>query len=219
MIGRNRLLTSPRHSALRGLDEGDEVFDVGIVGGGICLEGREGNREIDVLFEKEFFVGGLEGADVVFGEAATLEADLVETTGFGVVAFGDGVGGDVLRDTGHAADDGVAADTRELVDGGESGNDGVVLDGDVSGDGGVVRKNDMAADLAFVGNVGVTEEKVVTANAGRSVIESAAMDRAVLAELVPVTDLKGSGLAGVFEILGSSADGGEGKEFVFTAKF
>jgi len=207
----------PRHSSLGRLDESDLVFDVGVVGGGVSFKGGERDGEVGVLFEEELFVGSLQGADVVFGESAALEADLVEATCLGVVAFSDGVRGDVLRDTGHASDDRMATDPAELMDGGESGNDGVIFDGDVAGEGGVVREDDVVAELAVVRDVGVAEEEVIAADSCRGVLVRAAMDGAVFAESVPITDFEPGRLAVILEILGFSANGGEGEELVVLA--
>lgn len=111
---------SAADAALGGLDELDEVLDLWGEGGAIGLERREGLGEVGFLVEEEFFVGGLEGADVVLREAAALEADEIESASGCGVAVDDHEGRDVLDDLGAAADDGVAADAAELVDGGEA---------------------------------------------------------------------------------------------------
>lgn len=45
------------------------------------------------------------------------------------------------------------------------------------------------------------------------------MDRGVFPEDIAIACSKGGGLAGVFEVLGLGADGGEGEEFVVVAQF
>ena len=131
------------------------------------VEGVEGAGEVVFLFEEDLLVKGFEGSEVVFGEAPALQSDLVDAADAGGVAIDNGEGRDVLDNFRDAAGDAVGADATELVDGGESGNDGVVIDLDMAGESAVVGEDDVVADLAVVGDVGVGEEEVVRAKAGR----------------------------------------------------
>jgi len=63
--------------------------------------------------------------------------------------------------------------------------------------------------LTIVGDVGVTEEVIVGADAGGHLGGSPPVDRAVLTKHVVVPDLNKRRLAEVFEILGFASDDGE----------
>ena len=93
-------------AAFGGVEEGEELGDLGDGGGFVGLEGCDLRGEIAVLPEEEGLVGLLEGADRLRGEAAALEADEVEAAEGGRVAVGDHEGRNVFRDLGEAADDG-----------------------------------------------------------------------------------------------------------------
>jgi hypothetical protein len=100
------------------------------------------------------------------------------------------------------------------VHGGEAGDDGVVLDDDVAAEGAVVGEDDVVADLAVVGDVRVAEEEVVVADDRRRVDVGAAVNRGVFPEDVAVADEEVGRLALILQVLGLSADGGEGEELV-----
>lgn len=108
-------------------------------------------------------------------------------------------------------------DAAELVDASEAGDDDVVTDMDVAGEGPIVGEDDVIADLAVVRDVGIGKADVVGADAGGGIRVGAAVDGGVFPEDIPVTDDEGGGFAGVFEVLGFGADGGEGEEFVLPA--
>src|SRR5437660_5394107 len=98
---------------------GDEVGEVGYVFAGVAggdgfADGGEGVGGVE-LGGEESAVGGAEFFELLRGEAAALEAYLVEPVGM-VVALdgGERVGEDVLRDGGASADVSVAADAAEL---------------------------------------------------------------------------------------------------------
>src|SRR6266478_917860 len=110
---------------------GDEVGQVGYVFAGVAggdgfADGGEGVGGVE-LGGEEGAVGGAEFFELLRGEAAAFEAYFVEAVGV-VVALdgGEGVGEDVLRDGGAAADVGVAAYAAELVDGAEGADYGEV---------------------------------------------------------------------------------------------
>ena len=189
------------------------MLDFGGLGGGVFGEGEDLGGEVAFFFEEEGLVGCFEGADGVGGEAAALEADEVESAQGGGVAVGDHERRDVLDDFAAAADDGVGTDAAELVDAGEAGDDDVVGDGDVAAEGGAVGENAVVADDGVVGDVGIGEEVVVVADDG-GLGGGAAVDGDVFAEGVALADEDAGWFAGVFEILGALADGGEGVEFV-----
>lgn len=83
------------NAALRALNEGDELGDPGVFAKG-RVQSFERAGEIGFLFEEDLFVEGLEGAEVFFAEAPSLQADLVDPTDAGRVAIDDGEGRDVL---------------------------------------------------------------------------------------------------------------------------
>ena len=114
------------------------MFDVRIVSCAVLFERRNRGGKVGVLFQEELFVGCFESADIAFVEVTAAQPDLIDATYLGIMAFSDGVGCDVLRDAGHAADDGMTADTGELMDGYEAGDNGVVLDDYVACNGGAV---------------------------------------------------------------------------------
>lgn len=93
----------------------------------------------------------------------------------------------------------------------------MVFDGDVAAEGAVVGEDDVVTDLAVVGDVGVAEEEVIGADAGGDGLVGAAVDGAVFAEDVAVTDDEVGWFAEVLEVLGFSAYGGEGEELVVRA--
>ncbi len=200
------------------MDEGDELGDLWVFTK--CrVQSFEGAREVGFFFEEDLFVEGFEGAEILFAEAPALQTDLVNAADAGGVAIDNGEGRDVLDNLGDAAGDAVGADAAELVNGAESGDDGVVIDLDVSGEGAVVREDDVVTDLAVVGDVGVGKEEVVRAETGGRPVDGATVDGSVLAKDIAITGDERGGFAGVFEILGFGADGGEGKEFVVLSEF
>ncbi len=188
----------------------------GVAGG---FEGADGVGEVAVFFEEEFFVSCLDGADVIFGEAATLQAHEVDATGSGGIAIHDHEGRDVLDDFGTASNDRVGSDAAELVHGGQTGDDDVVLDDDVAGEADGIGEDDVIAELAIVGDVRIAEQQVVGADARGQFLEGAAMDGGVFAEDVVIADFQIGGLGDVFEVLGFSSDGGEGEKLVAAADF
>ena len=127
-------------------------------------------------------------------------------------------GGDVLDHLGASADHGVAADAAELVDSGEATDDDVVFDGHVSGEGGHVGHDDVVADLDVVREMRVGEEVVVGTNDGGLAVRRCGVDRAVLAEDVVVADADVGDAAAILQVLGFSAETGEGKDLVVRAQ-
>lgn len=211
---RRRRACSAGHPAFGGADEGEEVPDVGVFGGGFGFEGGEGFAEVAVFFEEEFFIGRFQSGEVLGGKAAALEADAVQAADGGGVAIGDDEGGDVLDDFGEAADHGVIADADELMRAAETGDDDVVSDVDVAGEHGGVGQDVVVAELAIVGDVGVGEEEVVVPDGGGLAGAGGAVEGDVFAEDVVVADDQAGGFAGVFQVLAFDADGGEGEKFV-----
>lgn len=209
--------SSTGDAALGFFDKLDQVRDLRGVRSVGRLERTEGGGEVAVLFEEEFFVGGLEGFDVVLGKAATLETDQVEAAGVGGIAVDNHEGRHVLDNLGAAANNRMLADAAELVDRTHAGNDGMIFNDDVAGDANGVGKDDVAAELAVVGDVGVAEQQIMRADAGGQAFVGAAVDGGVFAKNVVVADFEVSGIAEVFEILGLAADDGEGEKLVAAA--
>lgn len=75
----------------------------------------------------------------------------------------------------------------------------------------------MIAKNAFMGDVGVTKDQIVGADASGSGFGGAAVDGDVFPENIVIADMQPGGFADVFEILGFPADRGEGKKFVVFA--
>src|SRR5262249_18425708 len=89
---------------------------------------------------------------------------------------------------------------------GEAAQDGVVADVDVARDRGGVREDRVIADLAVVGDVHVSHEPVVAADARDArVLRGAAVERAELADGIAVSDLQAGRLARVLLVLGPAA--------------
>jgi hypothetical protein len=181
------------------------------------VEVGDGLGKISVLFEEESLVSGAEGAEVFVREATSLQSDLVDPPDRGGVPIDNGERRDVLDDLGDSSGDGVSPDPAELVDSGEARDDGVVVDPDMSGEGAIVGKNDMVSHLTVVGDVGVGEKKIVGTHAGRGIGVGPAVDGGVFPEDIAITHDEGGRFAGIFQVLGLDANGGEGKELVVIA--
>ena len=175
--------------------------------------------EIDVLFEEEFFVSGLDGADVFFWKTTALKTYQVHAAGAGWVSVHDHEGWHVLHHFRVAADDRVFSDAAELMHRRQAGNDGVIFDSDVPGEADGIGEDDVVAELAVMRDVRVAEQQIVRADARRQILMGAAMDRGVLAEDVVIADFEPGRLAEVFEILGFPTDGCEGEKLVAAPEF
>ena len=104
------------HTPFGSRDELDEALGALVLGVVMLAKDLNLGAEIEVFFEKELFVGCLEGADIVLGKASSLETNDVESAGGRGIAIDDHEGGNVLHDTGEAGGHGVFADATELMD-------------------------------------------------------------------------------------------------------
>lgn len=181
------------------------------------LQRTEGVRQIGVLFQEQLLVRELQSLDVLLRETTALQADEVQPAGHARIPIHDHERRHILCDLRQTADDGVHADPAELVEARHRGKDRVVLHHHMPGDAGRVRHDDVVAELAVVRHVGVAEEKIVVADAGRRLRHRAAMDRRVFPEHIVVADLQVSRLPEVFEILRLHPDGRERKELIVPA--
>src|SRR6516165_870000 len=205
------------HQAARGsVDEVDESADLGPLRGerGETLE-RVRQLQIRAI---EDAVGLADVADLLFAEAAPLEALGVDAVRHGGVPRHHHVRGHVAREDRAAAEEGMCADLGELVYGGEAAEDHPVADLDVTAHGDAVGEHGVVADHAVVRDVGERHEQVVAANGGDAlVVGGAAVDGAALAEDVAVADDQPGRLAAVFLVLGRIADGSELEDAVVRA--
>lgn len=192
----------------------DEMLDVCVRSRRCGFERTEAVGEILVFFQEQALVGGFQITDIAIRKAPALEAYEVHAPRGGRVAIDDHERRDVLDDLCAAADDRVFSDTAKLVNGGDTGDDGMILDDDVTRDAGGVRENDTIADLAVVGDVRVTQEKVVRTDARGQFLEGAAVNGGIFPEDIMITDFEGGRFTDVFQILGFPADGCEGEKLV-----
>lgn len=135
-------------------------------------------------------------ADVV-----SREPDAVETADTDRISFDEGEGADILHDTGHAADHAALPDFHELVDARHAADDRVVFDRDVARDAGEAGNDDAVSQIAVVRDMDVGLQHVVRTDAGFAVFARRAVDGAIFADEVSVTDDDGRVFARVFEVL------------------
>ena len=166
----------------------------------------------------EGFVGVFHVGNLLGGEAVAAHAFAVDAGGFGAVAGGHEVGGDVFVYAGGEGGHGIVADLAELEHEGVAAEDDVVADGNVAGEGGVVGEDGVAADHAVVGEVAVGHNPVVVADAGfADAGYGAEVEGGELADSVAVADNQAGGLAAVFFVLRDGAEAGELKNAVVFA--
>ena len=165
--------------------------------------------EIELLFEKELFVGRLETSDVAIIKAPSLQTNRVQAAGRCWAAIHNHEWRHISDHTGKSCNHGMLADATELMHRTEARNDGMVTNRDVACDGGIIREDSVIPHLAFVSHVSVAEEKIVVADPGRRLGLGAAMNGHVLAEGVIIPDVEMGFFSGVFHVLRATTDSGE----------
>ena len=181
------------------------------------LKRTESGSKIEVFFEKEFFVAGLQGADIVLGKTSALQTYQIEPTGLTWIAIDDHERRNVLNDFRTAADDRVLANTTKLMNGGQARNNGVVAYFDMSRERTVIRENHMVADLAVMRYVSIAKKQIVRTDACRDFVMGTSVDGGIFSKNVMRPNQQMSRLANVFQILRLATDGGERKKFIIFA--
>src|SRR5665213_484602 len=164
--------------------------------------------------------GRTQFAELLGGEAASLQAYLVEAVGV-VVALdgGERVGQHVLGDRRSAADVAVLADAAELVHRTQRADYSEVLDDDVSGQRCGVGEDAAIADRRVVSDVGVGHDEAVRADRRQAAsADGSAGDGDVFADGDVVADLQARRLTCVLQVLRRDAEAGEGEDAVATSE-
>ena len=118
----------------------------------------------------------------------TLHSDFINGTHFRGIAVGDHKGWNVLHHFGASSQKSIASYAAKLVDSRETSNDYIVFDRDMPRQGAVVAHHHMIAHPAFVGHMGVGQEKVVAANSRAAILRGRRMDGAKLAEDIALSN-------------------------------
>src|ERR1700680_468807 len=95
----------------------------------------------------------------------------------------------------------MAADPHELVHSAQTGDDGPVFDRHMASELDDVGQNYIVSNVTVVRQMDVRHQQTVSSHARLEGMRGAAIDRCVLANHGPVTDLDGGFLTGVLEIL------------------
>ena len=112
----------------------------------------------------------------------------------------------------------MCADAAELVDQGEAAQDDLILNDHVTRQRGCVGENGVISHHAIVGDVDIGHQPVVIADPGLAgTINGAAIEGAVFADGVVITDHKGTALAVELLVLGVGSQGREGMDLVVFA--
>ena len=146
-----------------------------------------------------------QSVESLLGEAPPFEADEIESRNLERVTGGFDVRGDVFGYPITTSNDGMATDLNELVDGHDPSDNNVIVDLDVTSDVHGIGKNNVIADSAVVSDMDVGHQETVAADYGFVALSRTAMKAAKLPYGVSIPDFEGSGIALIFEVLGSIA--------------
>src|SRR4051794_23915293 len=114
---------------------------------------------------------------------------------------------DVFAQTGSTLNHRQPPDPHELVEDTSATEERAVADFHVAAEEAIVRDNDAVADAAVVSDMRTRHQETVVANDGRAPFRCPAMDRAMLANHVAISDLNATARAGLeAKILRRSAD-------------
>ncbi len=119
-----------------------------------------------------------------------------------------------MRDAAEARDERVFPNACKLVHGGASRDDRMIADHAVPCHSSIAAEDAVIAYDAFMSAVRVDEEVVMAADNGLCVRACRAIDIAILAEDIVITDFKEGGFTLVLEILSSEAYRAEGVELI-----
>src|SRR5690606_34068248 len=147
----------------------------------------------------EQFVGVFQGRDGLGAVAASAQAFGVDAHRSERIARPDQIRRDILADGAGAAYHGVRAYARKLMYGGQSTQNRPVADMNVAGKLHTVGNDGMVAYLAIVGDVRISHDPVVIAQAGNTyILRRACIDGDVFPYGVTVADLEPRGLTRIF---------------------
>ena len=120
------------------------------------------------------------------------------------------IGRDIFGDGAAHPAKAVCAEDAKLMHQGKSPQNGVITDTHMTGQGGAVGEDGLVSYQAIVGDVHVGHDPVVVADPGYAAsLRGAAVEGAVFADDVAVTDLQCAVFARIFFILRRLAEGGE----------
>lgn len=158
-------------------------------------------------FDKEYLlVSEFEGADVVFGDSTTLQANTVHGSYGSREALNYHVRRYILRNPGATADHGVFPYAHKLMESCESSDNGPIADMAVSCHAGKTGEDAVVAHHALVTAVRIDKEEIIVADDGFSLRRCGAIDVAILAEDIVVPNFQEGRFAFVLEVLRLQAD-------------
>src|SRR5262249_28194181 len=182
------------------------------------LELLDGLRRVELGVEQHA-EGMVDLLDALFAEAATLQAERVQTVRTRLAGRGYfSKRQHVLSDHCAAAYIGMGADAHKLMHAAQRADYGPLLDGYVAGHGRAVDQHDAVSHHGIVADVRVGHEQGVTAHAGNSApFTRPTVDGDALADDVVIPHLQACLLTPIADVLRLDADGAVREEAVVGA--
>mmetsp|Transcript_5757 Transcript_5757/g.14036 ORF Transcript_5757/g.14036 Transcript_5757/m.14036 type:complete len:333 (-) Transcript_5757:537-1535(-) len=215
------LIRSAHDAARRGGEEGQHGVDVAVRDAALRAAQR-GDGGLGLIQREsapvEQLVHLADDPDALGAEITALQADDIHRARGERVAVHRHERWHVVGDMGLEADHRVVADAHALQDAAQAADGDPVAHGHMAGKGHAIGQRVLVAEHGVVGDVAVSHDPVVIADAGLApVLDRADVQRAELADGVAVADDQRGRLATVLLVLIGRADGAELEEGVVAA--
>src|SRR3989344_1271599 len=206
--GVRNVVTSADDAALRAFDEAKEIANF-LVFLGQFFEALGGLRKPELGLVQDF-VGPTQGFDGFVRESVAFQTTQVEAVRFRRIARRDHIGRDIHERNCPQRCHAIGADTAILMRHGEAAQDGVVAARDVARKTRTVGENGVVADLTVVRQMAIRHDEVVVAQARDTAARHrTAVEGAVLANDIAITDVEARGFALITQMLWCVAQRGE----------